>query len=98
MLLHNIVAKCELCNGSRLIVTCLGDHVIETCILMGINARETTFVPRITLQPTMSEIPFKYTQRQFPVKVAFAMTINKSQGQFVKYVGLDLQTIIFSHG
>jgi ATP-dependent DNA helicase PIF1 len=58
---------------------------------------ETTFVRRITLQPTMFEIPFKYTRRQFPVKVALAMRINKSQSQSVKYVGLDLQTLIFSH-
>jgi len=26
------------------------------------------------------------------------MTINKSQGQSVKYVGLDLRTPVFSHG
>jgi ATP-dependent DNA helicase PIF1 len=50
------------------------------------------------LQPTMSEIPFKYIRKQFPMKVALALTINKSQGQSVKYVGLDLQTPIFSHG
>lgn len=65
-------------------MTFLNDHVIETCILTGTHAGETTFVLRITLQPTMSEIPFKYIQRQFPVKVALAMAINKSQGQFVK--------------
>ncbi|KIK19419.1 hypothetical protein PISMIDRAFT_63125, partial [Pisolithus microcarpus 441] len=35
---------------------------------------------------------------QFPVCVAFAMTINKSQGQSVQHVGLDLHTPIFSHG
>jgi ATP-dependent DNA helicase PIF1 len=79
-------------------VTHLNDRVIETCILMGMHAGETTFVPRITLQPTMSEIPFKYIRRQFPMKVALALTINKLQGQSIKYVGLDLQTPIFSHG
>ncbi len=78
-------------------MTRLRDHVIETCILMSMHVGETTFVRRITLQPTMFEIPFKYTRRQFPVKVALAMRINKSQSQSVKYVGLDLQTLIFSH-
>ncbi|KAI3938443.1 hypothetical protein MKW98_015342 [Papaver atlanticum] len=38
------------------------------------------------------------TRRQFPVRVAYAMTINKSQGQSVKYVGIDLKTPVFSHG
>jgi hypothetical protein len=31
------------------------------------------------------------------MKVAFVMTINKSQGQSIKYVGLDLITPIFFH-
>ncbi len=55
---YNIAPKCRP-NGSRLIVTCLSDRVIEACILMSVHARETTFVPRITLQPTTSKIPFK---------------------------------------
>ncbi|KAG5536158.1 hypothetical protein RHGRI_023821 [Rhododendron griersonianum] len=38
------------------------------------------------------------TRRQFPVRLAYAMTINKSQGQSVKIVGVDLRTPVFSHG
>jgi ATP-dependent exoDNAse (exonuclease V), alpha subunit - helicase superfamily I member len=38
------------------------------------------------------------SRRQFPVRLAFAMTINKSQGQSVKHVGLDLHAPVFSHG
>ncbi|KIK19435.1 hypothetical protein PISMIDRAFT_107531, partial [Pisolithus microcarpus 441] len=37
-------------------------------------------------------------QRQFPVHLAYAMTINKSQGQSVKNVGIDLRSEVFSHG
>lgn len=32
------------------------------------------------------------------MRLAFAMTINKSQGQSVQNVGLDLRTSVFSHG
>jgi Helicase len=32
------------------------------------------------------------------VKVSFAMSINKSQGQSVTYVGLDLRNAFFIHG
>ncbi|KAG0618503.1 hypothetical protein M758_4G069300 [Ceratodon purpureus] len=32
------------------------------------------------------------------VRLAFAMIINKSQGQSVKYVGLDIRILVFSHG
>lgn len=37
-------------------------------------------------------------RRQFPVKVCFAMTINKSQGQTFKNVGVYLPQPVFSHG
>jgi ATP-dependent exoDNAse (exonuclease V) alpha subunit len=32
------------------------------------------------------------------LKLAFAMTINKSQGQTFKYVGLHLVNDVFAHG
>ena len=41
---------------------------------------------------------FSLRRRQFPVKLAFAMTINKSQGQTLEKVGLFLQNLVFSHG
>ncbi|KAG5565504.1 hypothetical protein RHGRI_001408 [Rhododendron griersonianum] len=37
-------------------------------------------------------------RRQFPIKLAFSMTINKSQGQTLKNVGLYLPNSCFSHG
>lgn len=46
----------------------------------------------------MSHLAFKFSRRQFPVQLAFALTINKAQGQSVKYVGLDLHIPVFSHG
>ncbi|KAF8870490.1 hypothetical protein BD779DRAFT_536572 [Infundibulicybe gibba] len=41
---------------------------------------------------------FQFTRRQFPVRLAFALTINKAQGQSVKYVGIDLRVPVFAHG
>ena len=37
-------------------------------------------------------------RRQFPIIVSYAMTINKSQGQSLEYVGLYLPKPVFSHG
>ncbi|KAL7202229.1 hypothetical protein ACSBR1_033826 [Camellia fascicularis] len=37
-------------------------------------------------------------RRQFPVRLTYALTINKSQGQSVKFVGADLHISVFSHG
>uniref|UniRef100_A0A0K0FET7 ATP-dependent DNA helicase n=1 Tax=Strongyloides venezuelensis TaxID=75913 RepID=A0A0K0FET7_STRVS len=43
------------------------------------------------------DYPFTLTRKQFPVRLAFATTINKSQGQTLSKVGVDLTTPVFSH-
>ncbi|ETV63994.1 hypothetical protein H257_19069 [Aphanomyces astaci] len=50
------------------------------------------FKPRMNLidEGSQSHLPFKLKRRQFAVKLAFAMTINKSQGQTLSRVGLIL--------
>ncbi|XP_026410031.1 ATP-dependent DNA helicase PIF1-like [Papaver somniferum] len=98
MLLRNMAPKEGLCNGTRLVVTRCGRHVIEAKIITGEKAGEVVFIPRITFQPSASELNIQMERRQFPIRVAYAMTINKSQGQSVKYVGIDLRTPVFSHG
>jgi hypothetical protein len=50
------------------------------------------------LEPSNETLPIPLRRRQFPVRLAFAMTINKSQGQSVKHIGLDLRISVFSHG
>ena len=39
-----------------------------------------------------------WARSQFPVRVAFATTINKSQGQTLQTVGVWLRSPVFSHG
>jgi hypothetical protein len=55
------------------------------------------FIPRITNEPSDEENAFKFTRQQFPIRVCFSMTINKSQEQSVKFVGLDLRSPTFTH-
>ncbi|PIA58920.1 hypothetical protein AQUCO_00400047v1 [Aquilegia coerulea] len=98
MLLRNFQPRDGLCNGTRLMVVQFATRVIEAKIVNGSHAGNYVFIPRITLQPSVSETPFQMARRQFPVRLAFAMTINKSQGQSVKYVGIDLRNHVFSHG
>jgi hypothetical protein len=56
------------------------------------------FIPRTSNVPTEDQVAFKFNRRQFPIRVCFAMTINKSQGQSVKHVGLNLTAHVFTHG
>lgn len=53
-------------------------------------------IPRIPTIPT--DVPFKYKRHQFPVKLAFAITINRCQGQTLIVIGIDLQENVFTHG
>jgi hypothetical protein len=73
-------------------------HVLECRILGGSDAGDRVFIPCITLQPSDALIPFVFKHHQFPVRLAFAMTVNKSQGQSLTCVGLDLRVPVFSHG
>ncbi|KAL6286502.1 hypothetical protein ACE6H2_010892 [Prunus campanulata] len=57
------------------------------------------FLPRIPLKTTETAgLPFELTRKQFPVKLSFALTINKSQGQIIPHVGIFLPDHVFSHG
>ena len=55
-------------------------------------------IPRIKFLPDPGTFPFDWARRQFPVRIAFASTINKSQGQTLTKVGLWLRLPVFSHG
>jgi len=99
ILLRNLAPSQGLCNGTRMVVTKLGERVLEVRLIGGDHDGTIALIPRISLIPMDSgDISFKFRRRQFPVRLAFAMTINKAQGQSVKYVGLDLRTPVFAHG
>jgi hypothetical protein len=72
--------------------------VLEVQLLTGDHAGETIFIPQISLSPSDDQVPFKFVHQQFPVHLCFSMTINKSQGQSVKNVGLDLRSSVFTYG
>ena len=86
----------KLCNGTRLIISALHPNLIEAEILTGSARGETVMIPRIPFMPVNEPIVFK--RIQFPLRVCYAMTINKSQGQTLTVAGINLETPVFSHG
>jgi hypothetical protein len=99
LLLRNLDPPNGLCNGTRLLITRLGTRVIEGKILAGHCAGNTVFIPRITLTSNKNTgLPFTLRRIQFPIRLAFAITNNKSQGQSIDHVGLSLTTPVFTHG
>jgi hypothetical protein len=98
MLLCNLNQNMGLCNGTRLLVLELGQRLLECMILTGSKIGEKVFIPRIALNTTDVKWPFMLQRRQFPVRICYAMTINKSQGQTLSRVGLYLKKPVFTHG
>ncbi len=98
LLLRNLNQSIGLCNGTRLIVKRLGQCVIEAKIITGNNVNKRVFIPRIIMSPSRTDWPFVLHRRQFPVRVAFAITINKSQGQTFNDIGVYLPSLVYSHG
>jgi ATP-dependent exoDNAse (exonuclease V) alpha subunit len=99
ILIRNLSPSNGLCNGTRMTVVEMSDRVLQVRLLGGDHDGQLAFIPRISLIPTSTpSLSFKLKRRQLPVRLAFAITINRSQGQSVKYVGLDLRTPVFSHG
>jgi len=98
MLLRNLNQSIGLCNGTRLIVTNLGQNIVEAIIITGTHIGEKVHIPRINLTTQGCRWPFVLCRRQFPIKVCYSMTINKSQGQTLLNVGVYLRKPVFTHG
>ncbi|KAF8091046.1 hypothetical protein N665_0455s0004 [Sinapis alba] len=98
MVLRNIAPTEGLMNGTRLQITQLMDFMVQARIITGEKVGETVDIPRLLITPSDTKLPFKMRRRQLPLAVAFAITINKSQGQSLFEVGLYLPRPVFSHG
>ena len=99
MLLRNLEPKRGLCNGSRLIFKTISTNKrLMICSYTFNGEHQEVAIPRIILKPKEREYPFDWSRRQFPVRLAFACTVNKSQGQTMKSIGVWLPQPVFGHG
>ena len=81
MLLRNMDHRNGHCNGTRYTVLSATPTLITATKLTGVDAGRVLLIPRINLQPSDTDLPFNLRRHQFLARAAFAMTINKSQGQ-----------------
>ncbi len=98
ILLCNLDPLARLCNGTRLIVRRFTMRVVEVKIIIGKWAGNVAFIPRIKFIYDNNGLPLTFARKQFPLRLAYAMTINKFQGQTLSHVGLHLTDDVFSHG
>lgn len=98
IILRNIDPINGLCNGTR----CTVSRITSRCLEVRLNNPGTgspyRLIYRCKLTADRSGLPFTLIRRQFPIRLAYAMTINKAQGQSLSHVGIDLRVQPFSHG
>ncbi|CAI0446749.1 unnamed protein product [Linum tenue] len=98
MLLRNLSPPSGLCNGTRLMITSLGQNSIIGNIMGGSFDGKPVAISRILLNIEDKKWPFILKRRQFPVRLCYGMMINKIQGQTLDKVGIYLPNPVFSHG
>ena len=78
MLLRNLNLTKGLVNGARFTVTRIGNYYL-TCKFLGNEERreEVVHIPRIHLRSKDGKEGFAFCRRQFPIRLAFCMTVNK---------------------
>ena len=73
----------------------------ERLAASGVNRQHVgkrVFIPRIPLCPSEDiTLPFKFKRKQFPIRLSFAMTINKAHDQTIPSVGIYLPEPVFPH-
>ena len=78
LLLRNLCPQEGLCNGSQMVITSLRVHCIEVRLLGGDFDGQLRVILRITLSLTDDDLFIPLSQKQFPVRLCFIITINKS--------------------
>ena len=98
--MRNLNQKSGHCNGKRYIVTQVSPRIFYAKKLV-CNANDknaTVMIPKIPIHTKQDDFPFILNQIQWPVRIAYIMSMNKPQGQtFTKYV-LLLTNSVFTHG
>ena len=97
ILLKNLSIAKGLCNGTRMIVTEMREHVVICKVITGASKGESIFINRM-FNKTSQNLPVTMVRRQFPLSLAYSLSIDKSQGQTFNQIGMYLPKPCFSHG
>ena len=97
ILIKNLDIRNGHCNGTRYIILELSPNVIKAQKLSG-GSNSIILIPRIPIVSKDSSFPVPFKRVQFPVLLAYYLTINRAQGQTLQHGGLFLPRSVFYHG
>jgi len=92
---RNLLLNEKVAHNTKVILQRVANHYLE--VLNPVTKRRH-LIPRITFQMRVPKTSLTFTRRQYPLRAAYAITVNKSQGQTLSNAILDLRTEPFSHG
>ena len=102
ILLRNMDIKGGHCNGTRYLVKHIGEYRLVLHKLdAGPDDKDRVLIlPQIPLRYNGLDLPFELCRcrLQFSIKLAFALTINRAQGQSVSKCGILLPKNVWTHG
>ena len=99
ILIRNLNIKEGHCNGTRYIILDLTTRCIRAKKLNATgDGSDEIFIPRIPLRSNESDYPVPFIRMQFPVLLAYYLTISRAQGQTFKKAGMYLPKNVFGHG
>lgn len=89
-----------ICNGVLAEVVSFSRWQCTIRLLTGPGIGQIVKLPRISFHITseISGLPFNFTRRQFPLTLAYCVTVHKSQGQTLKKICIIADTDPFAHG
>jgi len=96
ILLRTLSLGKKMCNGRRMRVIRMTENAIQLQHIGELRFLPPVWVPRIIF--ISKPMPFILRRTQFPVKLAFCLSIDKSQGSTFEKVGIVLPRPVFAHG
>jgi hypothetical protein len=97
-LITRAITCLELSKNSQIKIVSIRTHSVEVKTI-GEETARTIPLPRIPFKFCLKYVnSYQLTRMQFPLRVAYAMTYNKSQSQTLVKVLLDIKNPPFSHG
>ena len=98
MLVRNLNFSSGLVNGQECVLHAISPNSRVIQAEEEEESHPIVFISRINFTATVGKRGISFSRIQFPLRTAYAMTINKSQGQTLSRIGLDLRSSAFAHG
>lgn len=93
--LRNLSVSGNILNGTKLIVVAASRNLLRLRFPRSSNVIN---LPRINFTIEIPRSGIEFTRRQFPVRLSYATTVNRTQGKTLDKVLLDLRHPVFTHG